>query len=553
MLSDLPATGTRISHSGSLGTVRYVGSVDGTNGLWLGVEWDDPKRGKHDGVKDGRRYFSCLVPNSGSFIRPTAAISYGVTFLSALTSKYIDLPRGTASLEKVVLGSSGGAIEVEAVGLDKIRNNLARLERLREVSLDNEYVSKADPAGEVTRTCPGIRGLDLSKNLISDWETIAAIAIELQSLKCLRLDDNRFKPPENLHCDITAFRHLEELQLNATLTSWNEFDKLLPYMPNLRSVELGYNRLCVLYPAASSQVARPSHSTLEIVNFDGNELESFVDVSSAVANFPKLHRLILTSNRVEHLRSPPPPPGSLETVSGSTWARGLLGLNHLALAFNRLAAWADIDMLPIWCPNLESLTLTGNPLTTDPSHASYARAFTIAKIPSLKSLDGTTISPRERTDSELLYLSHIAKQPFSSADEKRAAHPQFEALCTKHSVSDAPAVPEAQDTLSSRLINVRIYHVPHAPPASISPDGLTSFLGGSKSEMTLRVLTTMPVRTLRLKLIKSFKVPKARHGTVRLWMVLPDRHFVELDEGYAGRDLGYWGVEDNTQFVLVDE
>lgn len=60
MATTLPTVGTRISHSGSLGTVRYVGSVDGTQGIWLGVEWDDLKRGKHDGVKDGRRYFSCL-------------------------------------------------------------------------------------------------------------------------------------------------------------------------------------------------------------------------------------------------------------------------------------------------------------------------------------------------------------------------------------------------------------------------------------------------------------------------------------------------------------
>ena len=96
------------------------------------------------------------VPNSGSFIRPTAAgLSFGVTFLQALTSKYIEIPRGSTSLEKVILGSSGGAIEVEAVGLDKIRNKLAQLERLREVSLDNECVSRADPPGEIGRTCPG--------------------------------------------------------------------------------------------------------------------------------------------------------------------------------------------------------------------------------------------------------------------------------------------------------------------------------------------------------------------------------------------------------------
>ena len=60
MTSNLPSIGTRISHSGYIGTIRYVGPVDGTNGLWLGVEWDDPKRGKHDGSRDGRRYFTCL-------------------------------------------------------------------------------------------------------------------------------------------------------------------------------------------------------------------------------------------------------------------------------------------------------------------------------------------------------------------------------------------------------------------------------------------------------------------------------------------------------------
>lgn len=102
--------------------------------------------------------FSSLhsAPNSGSFIRPTAAVTYGLSFLSALTAKYIELPSGNSSSEKVILGSSGGAIEVEAVGLNKIRNNLARLERLREVSLDNENVSRADPPGEIHRTCAGV-------------------------------------------------------------------------------------------------------------------------------------------------------------------------------------------------------------------------------------------------------------------------------------------------------------------------------------------------------------------------------------------------------------
>jgi hypothetical protein len=95
------------------------------------------------------------VPNSGSFIRPTSNISYGASFLKALYSKYVELPHGSGSQEKVLLGSSNGAIEVEAVDLDKIRGKFANLDRLREVSLDNENVARyEEPPGSISTTCP---------------------------------------------------------------------------------------------------------------------------------------------------------------------------------------------------------------------------------------------------------------------------------------------------------------------------------------------------------------------------------------------------------------
>lgn len=55
--------GQRRSYDGALCTVRYIGDVFGTSGSWLGVEWDDPSRGKHDGQHKGVRYFSCTVPS----------------------------------------------------------------------------------------------------------------------------------------------------------------------------------------------------------------------------------------------------------------------------------------------------------------------------------------------------------------------------------------------------------------------------------------------------------------------------------------------------------
>lgn len=52
--------GQRRSFDGHLSTIRYVGTVQGTTGDWLGVEWDDASRGKHSGEHKGVRYFSCM-------------------------------------------------------------------------------------------------------------------------------------------------------------------------------------------------------------------------------------------------------------------------------------------------------------------------------------------------------------------------------------------------------------------------------------------------------------------------------------------------------------
>jgi len=52
--------GKRLSFGGDLCTVRFIGEVEGTKGEWLGVEWDDPSRGKHDGSVRGVKYFQCM-------------------------------------------------------------------------------------------------------------------------------------------------------------------------------------------------------------------------------------------------------------------------------------------------------------------------------------------------------------------------------------------------------------------------------------------------------------------------------------------------------------
>lgn len=49
--------GVRVECLSQYGTVKYIGEVAGHNGTWLGIDWDDVGRGKHNGAVDGHQYF----------------------------------------------------------------------------------------------------------------------------------------------------------------------------------------------------------------------------------------------------------------------------------------------------------------------------------------------------------------------------------------------------------------------------------------------------------------------------------------------------------------
>lgn len=82
--------GQRVHFTGQprrIGTVKYVGPVEGYSGIWVGVDWDADGEGKHDGSHNGVSYFTARGPDTASFVRPHN-LSSGVSLLEALATRY---------------------------------------------------------------------------------------------------------------------------------------------------------------------------------------------------------------------------------------------------------------------------------------------------------------------------------------------------------------------------------------------------------------------------------------------------------------------------------
>lgn len=71
--------------------------------LWLGIEWDDEKRGRHNGTVNGYEYFKThLNLNSGTLVK-FEKVNLGIDILDGILAKYFkqDIPH---DLKSTLLG-----------------------------------------------------------------------------------------------------------------------------------------------------------------------------------------------------------------------------------------------------------------------------------------------------------------------------------------------------------------------------------------------------------------------------------------------------------------
>ena len=152
------SVGSRVKVLQERATVRYIGPVQGQEGTWVGVEWDDPARGKHDGSTGGVKYFETTRgPTAGSFIR-MEKVDFGCSVLEAMRTRYTN-ERGELGVEVsqdemyVNTYSGQNRVPIQVVGVEMITGLQSRTDRLVSARLVNASISHVVSSLPLTLCC----------------------------------------------------------------------------------------------------------------------------------------------------------------------------------------------------------------------------------------------------------------------------------------------------------------------------------------------------------------------------------------------------------------
>ncbi|KAM5235043.1 tubulin-specific chaperone E [Ctenodactylus gundi] len=494
----LDVIGRRVEINGEHATVRFSGTVPPVEGLWLGVEWDNPERGRHDGSHHGTVYFECRHPTGGSFVRPNK-VNFGVDFITAVKNLYgVEDGSWDDSKQDPV---TFGAKRVETVGFDSLVKQQSQLNKLHKVTLRNCAVSCAGEPGAIASLCPNIREVDLLKNLLSSWDEVIQIAEELEHLEMLNLSGNRMKFPSLPPSRAGAFPMLKVMVLNRTGVTWAEVLCCGQGWPVLEELYLAENGLCISErPAAVLQ-------TLRVLDLTSNPI---VDEKQLflIADLPRLEQLNLSDTGISSIHFPDAGIGCRTSLFPA--------LEYLVLNDNRIAHWSSINELDK-LPSLHSLSCLRNPLTEGASEAQTTRQYIIAKIGQLRTLNRCEVFPEERRGAELDYRKAFGREwraagghqdpglDMPSADFL-AAHPRFQLLCRKYGPPEDGELRTLQPSvLKNQLLTLKI-KCPNQDEQKVLERQLPDSMTVQKVKGLLSRLLKVPVSELLLS-YESLKMP----------------------------------------------
>nr|CAD2180484.1 unnamed protein product [Meloidogyne enterolobii] len=374
------------------GVVKYCGEVEGTTGIWIGVDWDNKERGKHNGSFNGKQYFEALSATSGSFVREKD-LEFGTDLIDEINEKYAS----NSKMDEIKIQDSSSAKIFEFVKMDKIYSKQKQIFKLKCIVLSFSKVShlNLNKLGQLKfNFCTE---LDLCSTLIGKWTDLINILFAFPALKILNFDCNRIEPLEdcttkeieNIDNNLDVFKGITQLSLNECNLTFQTLNKLPRLFVFLEELYLAKNNLDTL------NFDEENLKNLRLLDLQGNPFKEFEKLKS-LFNLPILQTLNLSSCQLENI------------YFGDGFFNGFTNLNTLILCDNPINKWESIDQLGR-LPSLEKLNLRGTLLFG--SRGVESREIVIAKLPKIIYLDKCDISTSLRKSAEKLFISRFSLPP----------------------------------------------------------------------------------------------------------------------------------------------
>ena len=497
------AVGDRVEAlDGARGRVRWVGVVDGRDGEWIGIQWDDGGRGKHDGVVDGKRYFTCAYDDEESRVGDTRdedrsrdaslvrahKIAPGRTFVEAFRDRYARVTDDFGGAESCEDGARDMYIRTtrglkmrvqlceteEDMELDEEGMRL-RLKSMTRAYVDNARVDTMGEKGEASANAGSLRVLGLAGSLLNSWDDVLRIAEEFSGLEALDLSGIRLESWPKERPSGVVFQNLRVFVLNNARVKWRDVCALGAYMPKLEELYLNGNRIARFDSPRRSDGETVCFPNLRVLSVEENAIDDWFEIEALGRQLPLLEKLYVSQNKIREIAS----------------TGALANLKTLLLGDNGVDDWTSINALNSF-PRLEEVRLTGNPFTS----GSADRYEIIARVAKLKMLNGSTVSVNERKDSEIRYLRRVLQKiKECSIDEDarsavKDANPLVDDLVAKHGdlVTHAVVAPGVA-TFGAACVHLHLT------------------LKRTGKALTRRLPKTITIRRLRFLCAKLFDVP----------------------------------------------
>ncbi|XP_062244659.1 tubulin-specific chaperone E isoform X2 [Platichthys flesus] len=496
------AVGRRVFCGAARATVRYVGPVPPTEGLWLGVEWDEPSRGKHDGSHDGVHYFTCRDATGGSFVRP-AKVSFGVDYLTAVRLAY-DTDTDTPLSDTVSAMFKEKPIEERS------------FQSLTSALLGERQVNGPGRDGDIRKTTPNIKWLDMSRSLLSSWEDVSTITEQLEGLQVLQLSYNTLGLTSDPSSLSRSFFSLKVLSLIRCDLTWPQILECAPMWPQLEDLCVEDNNI--------TELQRPEGVLQNVSNLSLSRNPLVQETVVNLSALPRLQQLTLSQCGLSLIRFTDAAPGSQTDKFPE--------LREVNLNDNNITEWCVVDELAK-LGSLKKLSCRGNRLTSCDGNRKTADQILIAKLGQLVTLNNCQIHPEERRGAELDYIKMFGGEWLKTggrsqtSDQFTLQHPRYQSLIDKYGAPDEGELTKPKSfALKIQLLKITFLFPDDAERAPIHKTVPASMLV-QKVKGLLQRLLKVPVADLKL----TYCTPKKLGTEFELDSDTKTLQFYTIEEG----------------------